>query len=331
LILDEGNGEKMDNTTPKLMTAQQAIARYVHDGDCIAIGGFVTNRRPYTLVLEVIRQKKKDLYVEGGPSGGDIDMLIGAGCVKAIMVSYIANSGYSQVCRRFREAVENGTLLFEDYSLDVHTIAYHGAALGLSYVPVKNMLGSDLARLWGISSETRRKHPKLPVHKYIIQEDPFHPGDELCCIPTPNIDVALIHVQMASPGGIIRITGLPFQDIDIATAARHTIVTCEELADDEEMRKNPEWNSLPGLCIDAVVHAPFGAHPSQCYDFYDYDPQFFIQYDQASRTSDGFQRFLEPLVACYDHDAYLDLWGASHLESLKIKPGYGYRPGLRRK
>ena len=144
-------------TGGKVMTAEQAISALVRDGDCLAIGGFVTNRRPYALVREIIRQKKRDLYVEGGPSGGDVDMLIGAGCVTAIAVSYIANSGYTQVCRRFREAVEQGTLLFEDYSLDVQTIIYHGAALGLSYVPVKNMLGSDLAEKWGISREEREK------------------------------------------------------------------------------------------------------------------------------------------------------------------------------
>ena len=129
----------------KVMSAAVAIEQFVHNGDCLAVGGFVTNRRPYALVREIIRQRKRDLYIEGGPSGGDIDMLIGAGCVKAINISYIANSGYTQVCRRFREMVEHGKLLFEDYSLDVQTIAYHGAALGLAYVPVKNMLGSDLA------------------------------------------------------------------------------------------------------------------------------------------------------------------------------------------
>ena len=84
----------------KLMTAQDAIARFVRDGDCIAFGGFSTNRRAYGLVREVIRQKKKDLTVESGSAGGDIDMLIGAGCVKVMNISYIANSGFTMVCRR---------------------------------------------------------------------------------------------------------------------------------------------------------------------------------------------------------------------------------------
>ena len=105
------------------MTAEQAVSHFVQDGDCLALGGFVTNRRPYALVREIIRQRKRKLYLEGGPSGGDMDMLIGAGCVEIMMVSYIANSGYTMVCRRFRDAVENGRILFDDYSLDVQTMA----------------------------------------------------------------------------------------------------------------------------------------------------------------------------------------------------------------
>ena len=59
------------------------------------------------------------------------------------------------------------------------------------------MLGSDLVEQVGISEELRAKHPKLPPQKYKLMENPFQPGDLLCCIPVPDIDVALIHVQNA--------------------------------------------------------------------------------------------------------------------------------------
>jgi len=314
------------------MTAEEAVSQFVHDGDCLALGGFVTNRRPYALVREIIRQRKKGLYLEGGPSGGDMDMLIGAGCVEVMMVSYIANSGYTMVCRRFREAVEQGKLLYDDYSLDVQTIAYHGAALGLSYVPVKNMLGSDLVEKWGMSEEARRKHPKLPAKKFIVQEDPFHPGEQVCCVPTPQIDVACIHVQEASPDGTCRIEGAQFQDLDIAMAARHTIVSCERLASEEELRRNPERNTLTGLCVDAVVPAVYGAHPSQCFGCYDYDSAFYLEYDKASRTQEAFDGFIQKYVdGCPTHEVYLDKVGAARLTNLSVQPGYGYRPGLKRR
>ncbi len=320
----------MSNT--KVMSAKAAIETYVKDGDCIAVGGFVTNRRPYVLIRELIRQNKRDLYVEGGSAGGDIDMLIGADCVKAIMVSYIANSGYTQVGRRFRERMEQGTLLFEDYSLDVQAIAYHGAALGLSYVPVKNMLGSDLEKKWGMSQEERKKHPKLPAKKFVIQQDPFEPESRLCCVPTPKIDVAFIHAQAASPDGTVRIEGAPFLDVDLAMAAKHTIVSCEEIISNEQMHSEPERNSITGLCVDAVVHAPYGAHPSQCAHFYDYDTQFFRDYDVASKTQQSFDSFIEEYVfSCPEHMQYLDKLGMKRLLALKVHKGYGYVPGLHRK
>lgn len=316
----------------KVKTAKDAIEEFLHDGDCLAIGGFVTNRRPYALVREIIRQRKKDLYLEGGGSGGDMDMLIGAGCVSTMVVSYVANSGYTQVCRRFRSAVENNEILFDDYSLDVHTIAFHGAALGLSYVPIKNMLSSDLVNLWGISEEQRRKHPKLPDKKLIIQEDPFNPGSQLCLVPTPKIDVALIHAQKASPDGTFRIMDAPFQDLDIAMAAKHTIVSCDELVDNEVLHRNPELNSCTGMCVDAVVEAPFGAHPSQCFGYYDYDGMFFVDYDEISRTQEAFDEFITEYVdECPTNEDYLNKIGTSRLFALRVHEGYGYVRGLKRR
>lgn len=314
----------------KLMSLKEAISQFVNDGDLIALGGFSTNRKPYALVRELIRQGKKDLYIESGAAGGDVDLIIGAKLAKAVNMGYIANSGFSMVCRRFRAAVESGTLPVEDYSLDVQTIMYHGAALGLPYVAVKNMLGSDLVDKWGISEDERKNLPKLPAKKFVIQEDPFNPGSVLCLLPTPKIDVALIHVQKASPDGMCIIEGAEFQDVDIAMAARHTIITCEEVVTDEEMRSHPEHNTLPGLCVSAVVECQFGAHPSQCFGHYDYDPVMMLEYDKASRTDEGFDDFLKK-YAYVSHQEYLEKIGVGQLEKIRIDKNLGYAQNLKRR
>ncbi len=315
----------------KVMTEKEAISKFVHDGDVLTLGGFSTNRRAYGLVYEVIRQKKRNLILESGSSGGDSDMLIGSGNVKIYINSYIANSGYTNVSRRFRAAVESGAIMFDDYSLDVQTIAYHGAALGLPYVPVKNMLGSDLEKCWGISEAEREKTDKLPNKKFIIQDNPFKSGDKLCLVPTPNIDVALIHAQVASPDGTVRIQGPAFQDEDIAIAARYTIVSCEKLISNEEMHKEPEKNSLPGLCVDAVVPMEFGAHPSQCFGCYDYDSKFFWEYDRASKTQEDFDAFMESnVLSCSNHEEYVSKFGRDRFKKLLIDKEFGYVHGIDR-
>ena len=47
-----------------------------------------------------------------------------------------------------------------------------------------------------------------------------------------------------------------------------------------------QCNTIPGFCVDAVVHLPHGAHPSQCYGCYDYDNPFYVMYDKASKTQE---------------------------------------------
>ena len=102
----------------KVMSLHDAVAKFVHDGDAISLGGFTTNRKPYAAVHEILRQGQKDFVVYAGPAGGDWDMLIGQDRVKAYINCYTANSGYTNVARRFRKKIEDGTLVFEDYSQD---------------------------------------------------------------------------------------------------------------------------------------------------------------------------------------------------------------------
>lgn len=309
----------------KVCTMKEAIAKYVESGDHICFGGFTTNRKPYAAVYEILRQGQKDFVVEAGPAGGDWDMLIGAGRVKVYNNCYTANSGYTNVSRRFRAAIEAGTMYFEDYSQDALMLMLHAAALGLPYLPVRFMLGSDLVEKWGISKEDRKKLDKVPEDKLVVMDNPFKPGEKVCALPVPELDTAIIHVQKASPDGTCSLEGDEFHDIDIAIAARKTIVTCEELVSNEEIRKNPEKNSIPCFAVDAVVHVPYGAHPSQCYNFYDYDKEMLKEYDQASKTEEDFNAFLDKYVySCKDHAEYLDLLGASRLMKYKNVPGLGY-------
>lgn len=309
----------------KILKLSEAIKKFVKNGDCITFGGFTTNRKPYAAVHEIIRQGFTDFVVEGGTAGGEADLLIGAGRVKVYINSYTANSGFSNVSRRYRRAIEKGEILYEDYSFDTQPMMFHAAALGLPYIPVRQLLGSDLVEKWGISEEERKKIDKISDKKLIIQDNPFKPGEKVCLLPTPQLDIAIIHVQKASPDGTCRIEGAPLIDIDIAMAAKHCIVTCEELVTNEEIRKDPGANSLPGFVVDAVVHVPFGAHPSQCYNYYDYDKDYLKAYDIAGKTDEEFEAFLQDWVyGTKNHEEYLNKLGATRLEKLRVIPGLGF-------
>ena len=239
----------------KVYTLSEAIEKFIHSGDHIAFGGFTTNRKPIAAIHEILRQGQKNFIIEAGPAGSEADMLIGAGRVKAYINCYTANSGVTNVCRRFRQAIEKGDILFEDYSQDAAVLMFHGASLGLPYVPIRMMLGTDLIDKWGISEKDRQNIEKLPDKKFVIRDNPFNPGEKVVLLPVPSLDAAVIHVQKASPDGTCIIEGDEFHDIDIAVAAKHCIVTCEELVTSEYIRRDPERASIPGFVVDAVVQS----------------------------------------------------------------------------
>ena len=55
-----------------------------------------------------------------------------------------------------------------------------------------------------------------------------------------------------------------------------------------------------------------------------------IAYDKASRTQEGFDAFAEEYLTL-SHEEYLARIGEEYLASLRVHPGCGYVPGLRRK
>ena len=271
----------------KVYTLHDAVAKFVENGDTLAIGGFTTNRKPYAVVNEILRQGQTDFVAYAGPGGGEIDMLIGEGRVAAYINCYTANSGYTNVARRFRAAIEKGVLNYEDYSQDVLMLMLHAASLGLPFLPVRLMQGSGLMKFWAMSEEKRKTMPKVDDLKCVEVENPFCPGQKVVAVPVPKIDTAIIHVQKASPDGTCIIEGDEFHDVDIAVAARKVIVTCDELVSDEFIRRDPTLTRIFGECVSAVVHAPYGAWPSQCYNYYDNDPGALKEYDKASKYLDA--------------------------------------------
>ena len=271
----------------KVMSLHDAVAKYVENGDTLAIGGFTTNRKPYATVSEILRQGQKDFIVYAGPGGGEVDMLIGEGRVAAYINCYTANSGYTNVSRRFRAAIEAGKLTYEDYSQDVLMLQLHAASLGLPFLPVRLMQGSGLTKYWGISKEQRAEMPSVDNDKYVMVDNPFNPGEQVVAVPVPKLDTAIIHVQKASPDGTCIIEGDEFHDVDVAVAAKKVIVTCEELVSDEYIRRDPTLTRVFGECVSAVVHVPYGAWPSQCYNYYDCDGNALKEYDKASKYQDA--------------------------------------------
>ena len=317
----------------KVTSLADAVRRFIHDGAHVSFGGFTVNRQPMAVAYEIIRQGITGLHVYMHSGGQAFDPLVGAGCVRAVELAYGANGRFAPTCVRFRKAVERGEILVEDYTNYQMTLRFQAGAMGVPFLPVRSGMGTDIVERWGFDAEMRQGDPRLPNRKLIVFDDPFAEGDPepVVLVPAVNPDVTVIHAQQADTQGTVRIVGLTFADVEQARAARCVIVTCEELVEPEVVRAEPDRNQIPFFVVDAVVHVPYGAHPTACYGFYDYDARHLNAYRALASDDAQFVAYLDEYVyGVGGHAKYLEKIGAEPLERIRAAPPFGYAPGLAR-
>jgi glutaconate CoA-transferase, subunit A len=319
------------NCSNKVMSLKAAVEQFVQDGAHISLGGFTIVRNPMGLAYEIIRQKKKDLHVYVHSHGLAFDLLIGAGCVKALEVAYGGIARFSPAGGvRFRKAVEAGTVRYEDYSNYQMVMRFLAGAIGVPFLPLKGVPDTDVVRKWGFDENFRSNTPGIPSKKLATVKNPFADAgqeEELVVVPAIHPDVTLIHVQKADAEGTCRIEGLTFADVEQAKAAKCVIATCETLIPRDEIRREPDRNQIPFFIVDAVVPLPYGAYPTACYRCYDYDDDHLMQYADAAAKDDTFQKYLDRFIYSVDtHEDFLNRIGKDRLDAVKADPVFGYRP-----
>ena len=238
----------MDVRADKVMSLSEAVKAYVKDGSHISIGGFTVNRNPMAAVYEMIRQGIKNLHVYAHSNGTGVDELVGGGCVGKIEIAYGGNGRAAPTCIRFKQAIQKGTIVHEDYSNYQMSLRFHAGAMGVPFLPTRSSLGTDIVNKWGFSKELREKDPKIVNQKLVVMDNPFDGWADcrkVVLVPAINPDVTIIHVQKADRQGTCRILGLQFCDVDQAKAAKNVIVTCEQIVDSAELRTRPRIQPDP--------------------------------------------------------------------------------------
>ena len=316
----------------KVMSIKEAVRRFIRDGSQIALGGFTVSRNPMAIAYEIVRQGIKDLHIVCHSHGQSFDVLIGAGCVKRVELAYGANGKFASTCVRFRKAVERGEIEVEDYSNNQMSLRFLAGSLSIPFIPSKSGFETDVLRVEGFSKDTRKQR-KVARKKFDIMADPFgNDGENVVLLPALQPDVALIHAQYVGDDGTVRIKGLTFADIEQAKAADAVIVTCEEIVPKSFIRMDPDQNSLPPFLVDAIIPVPYGANPTACRLFYDYDAKHLNMYRSVAKDDATFRQYLDEWVyGVGTHDEYLDKIGGSGLMTIKANPVIGYTPGLDRR
>ncbi|MGC1123083.1 MAG: CoA-transferase [Candidatus Methanofastidiosia archaeon] len=286
---------------PKIMSEHEAVKKFIHEGDYIGteLYGFV--RCPMSIAREIVRQKISHLQV-AGQGIMEVDILIAAGLVDKIDLTYLGYEvyGLSNVLRR---AAQSGRLKVNEWSNAALAWRLKAAALGVPFLPVRVMLGTDTFRY------SAAKVVKCPFT-----------GEKVLLLPATMLDVGIIHVHRADQYGNCQLDGISGFAFELARASRRLIISAEEIISTEEIRTYPERTLIPWYLVDAVVEAPFGSHPGEMPYYYWRDEEHLSWYVTASKEEETTQEYLQKWIwDVPSHEKYLELVGKESLDMVKRK------------
>lgn len=286
----------------KTISLKEAITQYVHDGDSVYAAGF-THLIPFAAGHEIIRQGRKNLTLARATPDLIYDQMVAAGCARKVIFSYMGNPGVGSL-RILRAAIEKGGLEWEEYSHFGMITRLQAGAAGLPFLPMNQTGATDLERA-------------NPLIKRV--SDPYS-GAEVIVVPALHPDVAIVHVQRADANGNAHLWGIIGEQKEVAFAARHVILTAEEIVDEAVIRSDPNRTLIPGFIVDAVCHVPHAAHPSYAQGYYDRDNEFYLQWDRISESAEATRQYLDEWVfGVEDRETYWQKLGKKKQRQLKVK------------
>jgi acyl CoA:acetate/3-ketoacid CoA transferase alpha subunit len=281
----------------KTLSAADAVARYVADGDYVSFDFSSFTRGPLGLIREVIRQRKKDLWYCAKFTLMESTLLVAAGACSRI------DAGFMGLGETLNRAVEEGRVKVSEWTNGTLTLRHLAGAMGVPFLPTRALLGTDTLRYSGAK----------------VMEDPFG-GKPVALVPAIHPDVGLVHVHQADIYGNARCFGPGVSPVETAMASRKVIISADEMVDHDDIRKNPGKTTIPYYLVDAVVYAPFGAYPGGVQGLYEIDFEHFAEYTTLERQG-NLKEYL---------DKYIYSIG-SELEMLEKRVGLGRLNDLRRR
>jgi len=275
----------------KLMGEKEAISKFVRPEQYIGVELYGGVRCPMSLVRELIRQRIGPLDLVG-QGVLENDLLIAAGLIRRLDITYHGYEVYgtSPILRR---ACESGQVQTVEWSNAALAWRFKAAAMGLPYMPVRSMLGTETFDYSG-AKETLC---------------PFT-GIKLCALPALHLDVGLIHVHRADEFGNCQIDGITGFASEMARASKRLLISAEEIVPHSEIQKYPDRTIIPYYIVDAVVHAPGGSLPGEMPYLYWRDEPHITAYREAVQTEEGAQHYLQEWVyGTKDHAEFVKKLG----------------------
>ncbi len=297
----------------KVTPLAQAVAS-ISPGDHVALSGFAITRCCMAFARQVIRQGIRGLTISQCVGAMDADLLVGAGAVERIIYGGGSLDRFGRLAC-INRGIEEGTLAAEEYSSLSVAFRYLAGSLGLPFIPIRSLRGSDLMRQ--IKERTAGDVAEVV--------DPFT-GEKWPVLKPLQPDVAVVQVQIADEAGNAWIMGPRWDNVEQAKASRRTIILAEHVVPGEVIQRQPERTVIPGLLVSHVVELPFGAHPTSVYREYDYDAPHIQRYVEAACDPYALRSYMDETVfSVADHAQYLEKFvGPERRSELRADEVLGY-------
>ena len=284
---------------PDKRASLAAAAAHVTDGAVVALGGGLSARLPMALVRELIRQGRRGLHLVGSAHSVDVDLLVAAGAVAVCEESYVGFEQDLGLAPAYRRAAETGTIAVRESCCVTILTQLRAAEMGLPFLPVRGIKGTDLRRL----------HPE-----YAETTCPFT-GEVLIAVPPLTPDVALLHAPMGDQHGNLHLEQPYVLDERFAGASRAVVATVDRLVPTDTVAE--AGITVPGHRVVAVAEVPYGAHPTSSYPGYAYDREHLSHYVDAARAPETAADYLREWVLLPDGEAgYRERLGETRLAAL---------------
>ncbi len=306
----------MSEEQSKVMSAKEAVGKYVYDGCSLILGNY-TVAAAMALVYEVARQQRKDLTVYSQSGVIDVEVLVASGCVDRLVSTYVYRGGGRAGGSAVERALQARTLQMEDYTNFQYNARLVAGMHGFTFIPVlEGAIDTDLFRIRTFMGDD----------KYRIISCPYT-GKEILTVPAANPDVCIVHVQRADKYGNAQYWGALGSVAAAALSSKRIIVSCEEIVEHDVIKSSPHLTMIPSYRVDAVVEIPWGASPTEVIGYYNLDRFMFTLFAKACGDAGAMRAWMDEWVfGCKDRDAYIDHYarkfGSGTLNSIRAKAFY---------
>lgn len=300
----------------KVMSATDAVDRFVSDGDHLIIGNY-TVCTCAEIIYEIVRQRKKGFTLYSQSGIFDVEVLVASGAVERLVTAYIMRSGGKNGGSAVERALKEKTLELEDYTNFNYNARLMAGMHGFPFMQVlEGIMATDIYTKRGFMGEDKFRTIECP-----------YTGKEVLTVPAANPDVCILHVQRADKYGNAQYWGAMGSVAAAALASKKIIISCEEIVEPEVIQSSPHHTIVPAFRTSAVVEIPWGAHPTEVIGHYNLDRLFYGMFQQAAATAEGMKLWMDQWVyGCRNREGYIkkyiETFTEKGLNRLKARPYY---------